>query len=188
MTTAELGKKGNLCGNCVRQLPFKKVFVVGERKKALRRLVGNYKYFSRRASAAALAQLLDGTLPTILPDDMTIIPLPTIPKHIRERGFDHTKLVVKDLARRRGMMADLRLLRRADNTSQHSAGQQLRRAQAARAFRLDLQRPVPRRVLLIDDIYTTGETTMAAARLLKKHGAKEVWLGVVARQTDKMLQ
>jgi ComF family protein len=160
------------------------VFVVGERTRTLRKLVGNYKYFSRRESAVATAQLLNDVLPEISPE-LTIVPLPTIPKHIRERGFDHMKLVARKLSHRRGLKCDLNLLCRTDNVSQHTANLQQRQKQAAQAFSVNPHRPMPKLILLVDDIYTTGATTMAAAKLLKKHGAREVWLGIVARQTDQ---
>jgi ComF family protein len=182
MTTSELAKNGNICRECAQKLPFCKVFVVGARVGTLKKLVGNYKYFSRRESAESIAGLLGEVLPNKLPADLTVVPIPTIPKHIRERGFDHMKLVARRLARIRGLKCDRNLLYRTDNLSQHSANFQQRQKQAAQAFLVRSSRKVPRRVLLIDDIYTTGATTAAVAKLLKKHGVKEVWLGVAARQ------
>jgi len=184
MTTSELAKSGNMCRDCGHVLPFFKVFVVGERTKTLKKLVGNYKYFSRRESARAMAELLKRVLPENLPTDLVIVPLPTIAEHIRERGFDHTKLMVRQLSHKINLKYDQRLLRRTDNSSQHSASLSQRQKQAAQAFTVSRHHLLPERILLIDDIYTTGATTAAAAKLLKKHGAKEVWLGIIARQTD----
>jgi ComF family protein len=185
MTTTELAKSGNLCSSCGPTLPYQRVFMVGERTKTLKKLVGNYKYFSRRESAQAIAGLLRGVLPDELPDDLVIVPLPTIPARIRERGFDHMKLVARELSRLRGHPCNLQLLKRTDNVSQHSASQRQRQQQAKQAFAVDSRRSVPPRILLIDDIYTTGATAAAAAKLLKKHGVEEVWLGIVARQVDQ---
>jgi len=184
ITTPELTKTGNLCFGCSQILPFNKVFVVGARTGILRRLVGNYKYFSRRESSKAIAKLLENILPENLPN-LVIVPLPTISKRIRERGFDHMKLVAHELARLRGWPCDLALLRRTDNVSQHSANLRQRQQQAAKAFTINPRRPVPPHILLIDDIYTTGATTTTAAKLLKKHGAQEVYLGIVARQVSQ---
>jgi ComF family protein len=161
------------------------VFVVGERTKTLKKLVGNFKYFSRRESAKTVAELLGSVLPKNLPNDLTIVPLPTIPKHIRERGFDHMKLVARELSRLRKLPYNSDLIHRTDNVSQHSANFNQRQKQAAQAFVIDHRRSVPTRVLLIDDIYTTGATVATAAKLLKKRGVKEIWLGIVARQIDK---
>jgi ComF family protein len=161
------------------------VFVVGERTKTLKELVGNFKYLSRRESAQAIAELLDSVLPENLPDDLVVVPLPTIPKHIRERGFDHMKLVARKLSRQRRLVCSLDLLGRTGNASQHSADLRQRQRQATQAFAINPSRPVPTKVFLVDDIYTTGATVTAVAKLLQKHGAKEIWLGIVARQMKK---
>jgi predicted amidophosphoribosyltransferase len=95
------------------------------------------------------------------------------------------KLVARRLALRRNLLCEPNLLRRTDNVSQHSANLRQRQKQAVHAFIINPNRPMPRRILLIDDIYTTGATTRAAAELLKKYGAKEIWLGVVARQVNR---
>ena len=184
MTIVERAPRGNLCRDCRRRLPFARAFVVGSRTKTLKKLVGNYKYFSRRESARAIAGLLSAILPEELPD-LVIVPLPTIPQHIRERGFDHMKLVARRLSRQRNLACEPNLLLRTDNISQHSANLRERAKQAAQAFTINPRRPMPTRILLIDDIYTTGATVAAAAKLLKKHGAKEIWLGIVARQVDR---
>jgi len=185
MTTAGLAKYGNLCSDCKRELPFAGTFVVGERTKILKKLVGNYKYFSRRESARTIAELLGGVLPETL-TEVVIVPLPTIPAHIRERGFDHMKLVARHLARQKKLSHAPNLLLRTDNVSQHVANFQQRQKQATQAFAVDLGQATPARILLIDDIYTTGATVSAAAKLLKQHGAKEIWLGVVARQIETL--
>ncbi|MDR0957418.1 MAG: hypothetical protein LBM09_02465 [Candidatus Nomurabacteria bacterium] len=174
--------QGNLCAKCANDSPFKRVFVVGERKTTLRELVDDYKFASERDSAQPIADLILSILPEKLPDDLIIMPLTTIPKHIRQRGLDHTKLIVRNLARLRKMTAVYNVLLRNDNIAQHSADAKTRARQAAKTFAINPRTKIPKKILLIDDIYTTGATATAAAKLLRKHGAKEIWLGIVARQ------
>jgi len=176
---------GNLCGKCAPGLPFTQVFVVGERIEILKRLVGDHKYFSERESAHAIAELISGILPQELPADLTIVPLPTIARHIRERGFDHTKLIVQHLSRIRKIPVNTRILRRTDNASQHSADYKTRLVQAEKAFFVSPRTKIPSKILLVDDIYTTGATVAAAARILRQHGAREIWLAIAARQTEE---
>ena len=76
------------------------------------------------------------------------------------------------------------LLKRTNNLSQHGANQNRRQKNAKNAFSIDVSAQIPTKILLIDDIYTTGAITQAAAKLLKSRGADEVWLAVVARQVD----
>ncbi|MDR2524312.1 MAG: hypothetical protein LBC95_02090 [Candidatus Nomurabacteria bacterium] len=180
LVCGEVTKRG-LCRNCRLGVPFERAFVVGERRGALKRLVGDFKYNSERGNALVIARLLDAVLP-VLPTGIVIVPIPTIAPHIRRRGFGHTELVAHHLAKSRHIPCDNRLLLRADNSVQHGLKARERQRQARTTFRLNPRRAVPPEILLLDDIYTTGATMIAAAKLLKKHGAKTINVAIVARQ------
>jgi ComF family protein len=175
-------ESNNLCVNCRGKTPFNRAFVVGDRRGALKRLVGDFKFNSERASADVIAELLDLRLPH-LPGSTVVVPIPTIGRHIRQRGFDHMALVARRLAKRRGLRCDLSWLGRSDSSVQHGRTAKERRQQAKKAFNLKSRRALPNEVLLIDDIFTTGATTQAAGRLLRRAGVKIINLGIVARQT-----
>lgn len=172
---------GNLCQKCAKTNVFDQVFVVGERRDVLKRLVGDFKYNSERASAKRIAELLDATLP-YFSENITIVPIPTIAPHIRQRGFDHTKLIAKNLAKIRGWDAESSLLMRRENSIQHGLNARDRKTQAAKAFMVNTQKPIPCEIALIDDIYTTGATLAAAAKLLRKSGVQVIHVAIVARQ------
>ena len=183
MTTTVFVKNSNMCHECNKNLPFDKVFIVGARSGSLQKLVGDYKYFSQYEGAKQIASLLNQILPEDLPSDLVIVPLTTIPKHVRQRGFDHMKLVAKNLAKIRKLRV-CSILRRTNNLSQHVASGSQRRENAKSAFYISQSAAVPKIILLIDDIYTTGATTQAAAKLLKERGANQIWLAVAARQIE----
>ena len=176
-----LTSSDNLCQICRVKMPFSRAWLVGERKGTLKKVVGDFKYNSERGGAKFIAKLLDGILPT-LPDDIVIIPIPTISPHIRTRGFGHTEIVAKELARIRGLKYDLKLLLRADNSIQHGLGLRERKKQAEKAFVVSKKRPIPNEVLLFDDIYTSGSTIIAATKLLKQAGVKTVNVAIIAKQ------
>ena len=75
------------CGACA--LPFNRQFCLGTREAELKELVTLFKYERVRACGVELARLLRMKFGD-LTDGAVIAPLPTIRKHIRERGFDHT--------------------------------------------------------------------------------------------------
>lgn len=183
MTTTVFVKNGNMCHECNKNLPFDKVFIVGARSGSLQKLVGDYKYFSHYEGAKQIASLLNQILPEDLPSDLVIVPLTTIPKHVRQRGFDHMKLVAKNLAKIRKLRV-CSILRRTNNLSQHVASGSQRQENAKSAFYISQSAAVPKIILLIDDIYTTGATTQAATKLLKERGANQIWLAVAARQIE----
>ncbi len=170
-----------LCKNC--RMPFEKVWLVGERDGTLQRLVGLYKFERARSAYRSLGDLLLGVLPE-LPDNTVIVPIPTTPSRIRERGYDHMLLVAKYIARKRGLQCR-QLVCRQTNTKQRQSNAKKRDLQAKQAFEVrgKIDPAVP--YLLIDDIITTGSTIKYASAALCKAGAKHVWVGVVARQILK---
>ena len=165
----------NKCGRCTS--PFMKAWCVGDRREGLGSLIDRFKFERTRAAYVPLAALLGDTLPS-LPPDTTVAAVPTIAPHIRVRGYDQTALVARAFAKSRSL--EFRpILERATNTVQRGAGRKLRQEQAKLAFRA---RPCSGRVLLIDDISTTGSTLISAAERLLEAGASEVWVAVLASQ------
>jgi len=80
-----------------------------------------------------------------------IVPLPTIGRHIRERGFDHMEKLGRRLARLSGGKYEA-LLERNKNTTQVGASMEQRKQQAAEAFCLRKKIEPGSRVLLLDDV------------------------------------
>ena len=109
------------CQNCKNLPP---IFVVGERSSLIGNLIHDYKYNSTRALKKPLAELLDETLPFI-DGKVSLVPLPTINRHIRERGLDHTYKITKELAKLRGKNYKVeRLLLRSNHAVQVGATEQ----------------------------------------------------------------
>lgn len=117
----------------------------------------------------------------VLPDNVVVTYIPTIPSHIRERGYDHAKLIAKEFARIRGLPCRSILLR-STNAKQLGASKASRIAQAKRAYRVDPALD-PVTYLIIDDIFTTGSTMKYGAKALMDAGSKDVYIAVIARQT-----
>ena len=168
---------GNLCNTC--KSSFSHAWVVGNREGALKEVIDVYKFERARQAHTHLASLLDATLP-VLPPDIALVPIPTITKHIRARGYDHMELITRELASKRGL-AHTTALRRATTTVQQGANRRKRQEQARAAFAA-CGVEVGKRYLLIDDISTTGFTLEYAARVLREAGATDVWVAVIASQ------
>ena len=137
----------------------------------MRRLIEIYKYNSVRAASFELAELLGG----VIGDCWTLVPLPTIRRHIRERGFDHIGLLCKKM----GMPVE-KVLLRANNSVQVGANNEKRREQAKLAY---LARDVvpDKRYLLVDDVWTTGSSMLSACEVMRAAGAKNLAIAVIAR-------
>jgi ComF family protein len=166
-----------VCKNCA--MPYSKAWCAGERTGALEHLVNKYKFQNAYAAHKILAELIVECL-DVLPPETYVVPVPTVAAHVRERGYDHTLLIARSIARARGLRLS-KALRRRTTTKQRGAARSQRRLQAKEAFVVAQSlKPVP--YLLIDDVTTTGATLYYAADQLKKAGASDVWVAVVARQ------
>jgi ComF family protein len=113
-----------------------------------------------------------------------IVPVPLHPAKRRERGFNQAGRLADQLSRACGIAVDDTLLRRIKPTETQT---RLTRAQrdlnmrgafVPKAARKLEGRP---RVVLVDDVFTTGATTSACARVLRQMGASEVCVWTVAR-------
>ena len=106
-----------------------------------------------------------------------VVPVPMHAKKIRERGFNQTLVMTEELAKAFGFKPAPRLLKRVANTPPLSGLNPRRRAEVlSGAFEVNKKFDVrDKRILLTDDIYTTGSTLSACAKVLKDAGTKEVF-------------
>lgn len=162
------------CKDC--GLGFEALFVGGWREGVLAKLVKEYKYQAVLAIGEMLVEVLDKTIPE-LPQNMVVVPLPTVGRHVRERGLDHTLSLAKNLARRRGWKCQQLLLRAAD-TVQVGTKAAERVAQAERAYTVQKTVGSEMNYLLLDDVWTTGASMLAAEKVLRQAGAEKI-MGVV---------
>lgn len=167
---------GELCPH--HQLPYQKSWCFGERRDALEYLIDELKLKYKRAAATSLARLLQAALPD-LPAGAVFVPVPTASSHIRERGFDHTYLIAKQLGRFVGRPVK-QSLSRHNNTVQRGSTREQRLKQAKGAFICPYRLDPLLTYIVIDDVVTTGATVGAAVQALRRAGAKTVWVAVIA--------
>ena len=163
-----------MCGEC--ELPFERLRVVGWREGLLTRLVEEYKYQGVRELDVVLTELALAVMGEV-GENAIAVPLPTIGRHVRQRGLDHTWRLAREMARRKGWECR-RVLRRAKDTVQVGAKQAVRETQAREAYEVTERLEAGRVYLLVDDVWTTGASMRAAAEVMRVAGATRL-LGVV---------
>lgn len=174
---------GAFCDECI---PYaSKVWVVGVRQGTIGRAIDLYKFQRAKGAVRALAELLDHRLP-LLPLDTLVTSVPTVPGHIRARGYDHAALLAREFAARRKLVY-APLLRRTKRFTQHKTkSREIRAQQATGAFLLakgaDTYKESP--VLLIEDVITTGATVKSAAQALAPLGGA-IFVGALAYQAPQ---
>ncbi|HVW23008.1 MAG TPA: phosphoribosyltransferase family protein [Candidatus Saccharimonadales bacterium] len=134
-------------------------------------LVWRLKFGAAQTAAKAIASELLNLLPA---GDWLLVPVPTTTGRRRQRGYDQAELISRQLARL-GHMISVNVLARQGNQHQVGANREQRLAQLTDVFRVTRPKLISgQRVLLIDDVVTTGATLKAAALALKAAGAAEI--------------
>jgi ComF family protein len=177
------GAQSGRCDACRRRSPAydcaRSVFVYdGPIREAIHAL----KYHGRRAAAGPLGVLLAQRAPRdAIRGVDSVVPVPLHPSRLITRGFNQAELIARPLAALLGVPCVARALRR----SHHDRSQAELDATARRASVRDAFHPGPARtgarVLLIDDVFSTGATAEACAAALREAGASAVTVLTVAR-------
>jgi len=172
------GKVGvGMCKKC--KFPFFDGCFVGYIDELVGKLAKKYKYKSMRVLSGVLAEMLVEVLPC-LPENTMVIPIPTIRRHVRERGFGHTERLAKEVAKSRGWETK-KIIGRRKNVVQVGSDRAMRQKQVKGAFCVYEKLDPSKTYMIIDDVWTTGATVTEACRVLKKAGAERVFVAVLAR-------
>jgi ComF family protein len=165
---------------------FDAVYSYGSYEGALRKLIHLFKFDKVHTLAGPLAKFLSLALPREERFDV-IVPMPLHWKRRWERGFNQSELLARAIARRWNVPVEQAVRRVKPTAPQAGLTNAKRRANVSGAFQARKGRRLDRaRVLLVDDVMTTGATAAACARVLKRAGAAHVALLAVAR-TDRRI-
>jgi ComF family protein len=160
--------------------PWRAAATLGPYEGELRDLVLLFKNRGRDELAAPIAALLARRLrggDWEQPDAVVSVPMTWL-RRIR-RGYDQAELLGRGVAREIEAPFSRVLRRRAGGGSQVGRSRSERLRLAARSF--EARRPVAGRVLLVDDVITTGATAACCARALARAGADEIYVLAIAR-------
>ena len=157
-------------------------------KDKVRASVHRYKFggcsaYSRRY-AALMSDCVENNLDCRGIDVISWIPLSK--KRLRQRGYDQARLLAEEIAAKTGLPCR-QLLQKVKNNSAQSLTRDAkqRHENVAGVYALDDGADVSGlRILLVDDVVTTGATMSEAARILRKAGAKSVFGVTLARHED----
>ena len=167
------------CGDCSRKTHvFRKGRAAFIYDETMRRSIARFKYDGRQEYAAFYA---DEILKTCAREVLrwkaeALIPIPLHPARRRKRGYNQAELLAKELSLRSGIPIDKNLLIRTKNTrAQKELSDQERKANLKHAFSVREKRIPYKKIILVDDIYTTGSTMDEAAAVLKARGAEMIY-------------
>ncbi|MDR2648152.1 MAG: ComF family protein [Clostridiales bacterium] len=166
---------GSICSACrarKRVLSNTSIFVYDD---AAREVIHRFKYNGCRGYAAGFAKLAADSLGMGFFDGLeALVPVPMFPRKRRRRGYNQAEELAWALSETTGITVLIDYLKRVRETRPQAGLTPVERTNNLKgAFALD--KPLKlKSFLLIDDIYTTGETLEACANLLKQGGAEQV--------------
>ena len=149
----------------------------------LREAVHALKYRGVRAAAPQLAEFLANFMKSHSIPGEELVPVSLHPRRLRERGYNQSELLAKELSKLTGLPVNADALIRARDSGPQvrTASRERRRENVAGSFQCKNDM-AGRRLILIDDVATTGSTLSACASVLKAAGAASVWALVLARE------
>ncbi|HAH20608.1 MAG: hypothetical protein A2Y00_02075 [Omnitrophica WOR_2 bacterium GWF2_43_52] len=176
----------NLCGECETiHFFFERAWTGYPYEDTLKEAIHHFKYNHKPSLGSFLSGLLirfvsDYHIPLTQCD--YLIPIPLAQAKLREREFNQARVLAINLSRHFGLpVVDNALYRRRNTASQTGLDRSSRWKNIQGAFGVNNQEAVKnKRVLLVDDVLTTGATASEAARALKGAGAQAVFVVTIA--------
>ncbi len=165
-----------LCSECSQKPPqFSIARAVGPYDEPYRIAVKVLKFLGRKYLARKMGDMMTEVLqgePRYWPIDI-IIPVPISQGNLRQRGFNQTELLARQIARRLKLNVYNDILVRIKETpSQRELTKEEREKNLLCAFEIKDKRKIYRKnILLVDDVYTTGSTIRECTRVLLEAGA-----------------
>ncbi len=174
------------CGDCLSgKQYFNAVRSLGVYENALLKAIQRFKYQGNLPAGETLGALMAShAYPAFEIDDYDVImPVPLHLERLRERGFNQSLILARAVAQAASKELDFRTLRRSVRTAPQTGLKKEDRAANVRgAFELvDKDRVHGKKVLIIDDVYTTGSTVRECSRILMKGGAAATGVLTLAR-------
>jgi ComF family protein len=142
-------------------------------------LIKKLKFERSRSAADVAARLLLSR--AVLPSDVSIVTaVPIAPSRYRERGYNQAELIAKRVAVQLGL--PYRPLLGRENADHQIGRDRQERLEHIQGVFFATSRLAGQRILIVDDVMTTGATLAECATVLSQAGAEAVWVSALARR------
>lgn len=174
-----------LCSKCLEEKPpFAKATAVGPYRGILKESLYSVKFRGDRKLSVPLGRLLAQKIRSQMkPEEFNvIIPVPLFLERLEVRGFNQAELIAREVGKEiRKPVAHNVLVKTIDTPAQTHLSQKEREANLKDVFCVkNANRIKGAKVLLVDDIFTTGSTATECTKTLLKAGAEKVYVAAVA--------
>lgn len=178
--TCALPSRTSTCEVCFAEPPeLNRAIAIFTYEPAVREAITAFKYRDIRALAPVLGTLMADALPkSVAESSDLIVPVPVSRDRLRSRGYNQSELLARQITKIKQLKLATGLLARTDKGQPQARAQNIdeRRRNVQGAFEV-IGSVNEKRILLIDDVMTTGSTLNACAAVLKDAGA--AWVGAL---------
>ena len=186
---AELSPRAQLCGRCQKKQPaYDALFISVELNEILLNVIHAYKYQRNMQLSGALARLMLSHPPLFLPEEVDyIVSVPISEQHLWHRGFNQSHLLAKAIGKyyNKAILIES-TFSRIERPHQATLKYKERQKNVKNIFKfIGKQNLEHKKILIIDDIATTGATLNELASCIKKQGAHTVYAWALAKRTHQ---
>ena len=183
--------KYGLCRDCFDKLDFvDNKFLIGDYdcysiyfyNEFFKRLIGFYKFERKTEFSKLFSKMIyDYGIEKNIFDVDYILPAPSSRKTLLHRGFDHIRMITDDFIEKIGPVYLDGFTKIKDTKAQHDLGKEDRSKNLIGAFKLDKDL-TGKSVLIIDDLVTTGNTSLEIIKVLEKSNVKDIKILALASE------
>ncbi len=176
-----------MCSKCYEEMEYlqvktnrfvlkKPVYCAGIYSKNLQKLIRGLKYHNQRELAIYLAKFMWEYWSKIEDKkNFQVVPVPIFPKREKKRKYNHMTLVAEEFCKLSGCTLNTDLIKRIKDTKpQYKLKRIEREVNLSGAFEVNKENCLPMKILLIDDICTTGSTFEAMIKEFEKHNISDI--------------
>jgi ComF family protein len=177
-----------VCGRCIGGLrPFRIGFYGYSFEGPLREAIHAFKFKGRKDVGRAVVRTLADRIGEFRDAFDVLVPLPVTEKRLRTRGFNQSFIICEEISRLTQKPIEYGTLAKIEETADQfalSRGERRRNVKGAFSVNTDRGPMKDTRLLLVDDLYTTGSTAREAAQVLLSLEPREVLFFALARTPE----
>ena len=151
------------------------IYCAGVYEKNLQKLIRGLKYHNQKDLAFYQAKFMWEYWQNISKDNFTVIPVPLHKNRQSKRHYNHMELVAEEFCRLSGYNLNTQLIKRIKDTKpQYKLTREQRTQNLHNAFAVDKNEIIDGKILIIDDICTTGSTFEEITKCLQRAGFNDI--------------
>lgn len=178
--------ESNICGECIeRERNYERGYFLFYYEGPVREAIHSLKFHGKRSLAYKLLNLGKDRIEALKGSFDFLIPIPITKRRLKERGFNQSYLISLGISKLTGIpVLPNSLVKVRETEDQFALDHERRKSNVRNAFGIRKAKELKgKRILIVDDLFTTGYTVMEASRTLKRASPSSICVFALARAT-----